>query len=508
MSKREFKQNAVQTAAVMVIMILASKLLGFVRELVIAGSFGTSYVVDAYVLAQSVPNALLGGLLASVGTAFTPVYSEITEKNNREEGARYTNKVINLAMAVAFVVFVLGALFAEQIAGLFTETFSAEGARLTVFFLRVTFAYAIFSCGASITDAFLQYNGRFYSPVIGGYLYNIGIIVVAVISALTSEYLLAFGMLAGYLLHLVFNLTIARRCGYHHRAEIGIDDSIRKTIRLAMPVFFSSCMGSINTFVDKSLASKLQEGSISALNYGYLLVLMITGLTTGIVMTILYPKLTQAANKKDDTAYQAMLDLSSAVLMIIAIPFVLGIIAFAEPVVQIVFERGAFDGASTVLTGSAFLFYGVGILFSVMTDLMGRICYTMQDTKTPIACAAVSIIVNIIMNIILVKPLAHGGLALATSFSSLANMVMLDIRIRKKYPHLRLFPYKGKILRIIISAVLAVGIAIVVYQLVQLVWMPRVVYLGLAVFVAAVVYVAMLALLKVEEVGLLKQLIK
>ena len=508
MGKRNLKQNAVQTAAVMMVMTLMSKLLGFTRELIIAGAFGTSYVVDAYVLAQSIPGALLGGLLASIGTAFIPVYSELVETRGREAGHRYTSNIINLTMTIALAGFVLGFFFAEQIAGLFTGAFSAEAARLTVFFLRVTFSYAIFSCGASITDAYLQYNGRFYSPVIGGYLYNIGIVVVAVISAIVSEYLLAFGMLAGYLLHMVFNLCVARRCGYRHQAALAYDTFARKTVQLAMPVFFSSCIHSINTFVDKSLAAGLQEGSISALNYGNLLVQLVTGLTTGIVITILYPKLTQAASQKDDTAYQSMLQLSASVLLIITIPFLLGVIAFSEPVVQVVFERGAFDGVSTALTESAFLFYGLGIPFLAISDLMARVCYTKQDTKTPIACAAVSVVVNISMNLLLVGTMGHSGLALATTLGTLTSMVMLIARVRKKHPQLRLFPNGGKILRIALSAVLAVTAAVAVYQRVQLIWMPRLVYLGLAVCAACGVYLVLLLLLKVEEVALLKRLIK
>lgn len=499
--------NAVRTAAVMMILTLLSKLLGFVRELVIAGAFGTSYVVDAYVLAQSIPSALLGGLLASIGTAFIPVYSELTETKGREKGDRYTSNAIHLSMAVALVIFVLGFVFARQIAGLFTGQFSEEGARLTIFFLRVTFSYAIFSCGASITDAYLQYSGRFYSPVVGGYLYNICIIAIAVISAAVSEYLLAFGALAGYLLRVVFNLCVARWCGYRHRAVLSYDVPARKTVQLAMPVFFSSCMYTINTFVDKSLAAGLQEGSIAALNYGNLLVQLITGLTTSIVITILYPKLTQAASQKDDIAYQTMLQLSTAVLLIITIPFVLGAIAFSEPVVQVVFERGAFDGASTALTESAFLFYALGIPFMTISDLMIRVCYTKQDTKTPIACAAVSIVVNISMNFLLVGTMEHQGLALATTLASLTNMGMLIGKVRKKHPHLCLFPNKGKIFRIAVSAVLAVAVSVMVYQLVQLVWMPRIVFLGLAVLSAVAVYLLTLTLLKVEEVSLLKKLI-
>lgn len=503
-----FEQNTARTAVILMVMTLVSKFLGFGRELVIAGAFGTSYVVDALVLAQSIPSILLGGILGSIGTAYIPVYSKLQELDGEEKSRRYTFNILNLSVLVALVIFGIGMCFSSQLVDIFTTHFSQEAAELTSFYLKVAFSYAIFSCGISILDAFLQYNGQFYFPVVGGYLYNVGIIIVALISARTNIYLLAFGTLVGYILHFTFDFIQARKIGLRYQATLAMDVSVKRTFELAMPVFFSSCMYSINTFVDKALASGLQEGSIAALNYGHLLVSLITGLTSSVVLTILYPKLTQAASRRDFEAYQFMMDRSASVLIIVALPFMLGIIAFSQEAVQVVFERGAFDGASTTLTASAFLFYGVGLLFLAMNDLMVRVCYTMQDTKTPILCAAVSIAVNIVMDLLLVQTMDHRGLALATSLAALTNMLALSICVHKRYPWLQIFPKGGKLLRIAVSATAAVGAAILVFQLLHAVWMPRICYLGIAVLAAAAVYLVLLVLLKIEEVGLLKHLFK
>lgn len=501
-------ENVAATAAVLMILTLGSKLLGFCRELVIAGAFGTSYIVDALVLAQSIPGILLGGLLSSIGVAYTPVYSRIRETEGEAAGSRYTCGILTFSQAAATAIFVLGALLAPQIAGLFTKGFSPEGQALTAFYLRLAFSYAVFSSGISILEAYLQYHGRFYAPVLSGYLYNFGIISVALLAAVTSHYLLAGGMLLGYVLRWLADLLCARRSGLRFRPCLPQGDAARRTVQLALPVFFSSSMYSINTFVDKSLAAGLSEGSVSALNYGYLLLSLISGLTGSVVLTILYPKLTQAASRGDEEGYQFMLCESASVLLLIGVPFTLGILAFSGEAVQVVYERGAFTGASTSLTASAFLCYGLGLTFLMLADLLIRVCYTRQDTKTPIYCSLVSISANIALDLLLVRGMGHRGLALATSLAALVNLLALTAAIRKKYPQLQLLPPAGKVARIVLCAAVAVGCAVGVFRLAQLVWMPRVCYLGLAVLAAAAVYLALLRAMKFEELVLLRQLRK
>lgn len=507
MKKRNFADNAVKTATLMMILTLVSKLIGFVRELVIAGSFGTSYVVDAYVMAQSIPGVLFGGVLAAIGTAYTPTYSRIRETRGAGRGDRFTSQILTLTAALAAVVFVFGAGFSEQLVTVFAKNFSPEAARLTSFYLKVTFSYAVFSCAVSTLTAYLQYNGRFLSPILGGYIYNAGIITVAVISAKTDARFLAFGMLLGYLLDLLFVYAAARGDGYRYRPGLSLNSDIRQTFRLAVPSFFGASLYSINTFVDKTLASGLSEGSVSALNYGTLLIGLITGLTTTIITTILYPRLAQAINQDDMETGHALVEKSTSAIMAVAIPFCLGGLAFSQEIVQIIYERGSFDAASTALTSGAFSFYILAIPFSGISDLYTRVYYSLRDMKTLIFCSAVGISVNVGMNLLLVGSLEHRGLALATSLAAVANMTALAVSLGRKRPELFAFPARGKLLRITLSAVLSVGTALLVYRLLQQIWLPRVVYLGLAVLSAVPVYLGLLALMKVEEVSLLKKLL-
>lgn len=510
--KPNTERTIVQTAALMAALTLVSKLLGFVREMVIAGVFGTSYIVDAYVMAQSIPDMLFGGIFASIGTAYMPAFSEITEKNGKKEGDLFTSQIINIAAVIAAFLSIMGILLSEQLTAFIAPKFSQETAELTSFYLRITFGYMIFTSASSIFDSYLRYNGSFLHPIIAGYMQNIGIIALAVISAFTSHYYFAFGILLGYTLRFIYQAVAVRRLGYYHRTDgsaFSLRGEVRQILVLAVPVFIGSYVSQINSYVDKSLASGLHEGSVAALNYGNILIAFITGLTTTIIATIIYPKITKAAVGGDWEFFNTAADKGINLIMIIAVPFSLGAMVFAGDVVQIVYERGAFDESATALTGTAFFFYSCGLVFRALNELIVQIYYSLKDMKTPIKCAAAGVLVNIILNLLLIGKMAHGGLALATSAAAFVNFIMLSAFIARKHGEVELLKSKSKILKIIVSAVIAVAAAYCVQRgLMTALFMPRIVYLGIAVIAACIVYILLLTAFKIDEVKMLRGIVK
>ncbi len=502
-------KTVAKTAALMTVLTLVSKCLGFVREMVIAVFFGTSYIVDAYVMAQSIPGMLFGGIFSSIGTAYMPAFSSIVEKNGRDAGNRFTNEILNLSMILAVIAFGIGALFAEQLVAVIAPKFAPETAALTTFYLRISFSYMIFSCGISIFSAYLQYKGNFLKPIISGYFQNLGIVIIAAVSAYTNYYYLAFGMLVGYALRYLFIFIAVKKEGYQYEPKIVLNEPVKQIMVLAVPVFIGSCISQLNNFVDKTLASGLQEGSISALNYGMMLVSLITGLTTSVIASIIYPKITKARSNDDWTFFNTAVERGMTVVMIIGIPFGLGAMVFAEDVVQIVYERGAFDEAATALTGTAFLYYASGLVFIALRELLTYVYYSVRDMKTPVICGAVGVAVNIILSLMLVGKMAHGGLALATSIATAVNVVMQYFLLIRKYREIKIFRSKQQLVKIIIASVIAVGTAFGVHRgLIAVVWMPRFVYLGIVVAVSCLVYLAMLAALKVDEIKILKAIVE
>ena len=504
-----FYRSSVHTFFFMVSLTLISKVLGCIREMVIANFYGTSYIVDAYVMANAIPNILLGGLFVAIATAYTPTYSTIREQNGEKESNRFTSQVINLLFVLSIIAILIGIVFSNEITAIFASGFSGETAILTAFFIRITFSYVLFSSIAGILDAYMQYKGFFLKPIISGYFQNIGVIIIVIISAYTSHYYLAFGLLIGSFFRLAYISINARKSGYHYHFNFSLGEPIRKIVYMAIPVFIGSYILQINSFVDKTLASGLQEGSVAALNYGMILITLITGLTVTLLVTLIYPKITKAFTLDNLDEFNNIVEKGTAIIAIITIPFSMGILVFSEEVVQIVYERGAFDPSATSLTSGAFFFYGLGLVFFAFNDLLAKVFYSMRNTKAPIVCSGISVIINIALNLLLIESMAHKGLALATSIAAMANSLLLYLWMNKKYPNVKVIGSGIKILKIILASLLAVLVAWFANDiLIKLVWMPRMVYLFIAVSCATGMYLIMLKLFNVEDIKMIRLLFK
>jgi Uncharacterized membrane protein, putative virulence factor len=193
---------------------------------------------------------------------------------------------------------------------------------------------------------------------------------------------------------------------------------------MAIPVFIGSYILQINSFVDKTLASRLPEGSVSALNYGMILITLITGLTVTVLVTMIYPKITKAYTLQDFDGFNYIIEKGTNIIAIITIPFSFGILVFSDEVVQIIYERGAFDPIATSLTSSAFFYYGIGLTFYALNELLSKVFYSMRNTRVPIVCSGISVIINIILNLMLISSMGHNGLAFATSIAAIVNSLM------------------------------------------------------------------------------------
>ncbi|WP_446787699.1 murein biosynthesis integral membrane protein MurJ [Macellibacteroides fermentans] len=491
----------------MVSLTLVSKFLGFLREMVMANYYGTSYIVDAYVMATAIPGIIFGGIFGAIATAYTPSFSSINEREGKSKSNMFTSQVINLLVIVSLIVILIGIVLSKQITNIFASGFNGETADLTSYFIRITFSYILFSSLTGILDAHMQYKGYYLKPIISGYFQNISIIAVIIVSAYTSHYYLAFGALIGGFLKLTYIIFNVRNTGFNYSFNFSLSEPIRKIFFMALPVFLGSYIIQINSFVDKALASSLPEGSVAALNYGMILITLITGLTVTLLVTFVYPRITKAYTLNNLNEFNLIVEKTTNLIAIITIPFSMGILAFSNEVVQIVYERGEFDSLATKLTASAFFFYGIGLVFFSFNDLLAKVFYSMRNTFAPIVCSGITVIINIILNLILVGPMAHRGLAFATAIASIFNSLFLYVWVRSKYPEVKIIGSFKKILKIFGASFISVSIAFYVNKVLSLtIWMPRFFYLSIAVIIAAVIYIFILKLLRVEEVKMLKTL--
>ena len=508
---------AAKTAAMMAVLTLGMKILGFLREVLMAGFFGTSYIVDSYVMASAIPGILFAGIFTSVSVSYMPIFSRIVEEKGMEEGNRFTGEAITLASFIALVSAVLGFIFAEEVVAVLAKGFTGETATLTAFYLRITFFYVIFTAATGLLESYLQYKGTFLKPVLAGYLQSGFVLLAIIVSAFYSHYFLAFGLLIGSILRLIVLAFVAKGKGFSYRPTWRVGKAAKEIMVLAVPVFIGSTVNQINSFVDKMLASGLSEGSVSALNYGYLLINMITAMTITIIVTIIYPRLTQSLVATDYPKFNHSIGTGMNIILIVSLPCSLGAMLYSKPAVQLIYERGAFDAASTELTASAFFYYAIGLTFIAINALLVKIYYAMEDMKTPVICGIFGAATNIILNLLLIGSMAHRGLALATSIAAVVNAALLYYWIRRKYPKVRIITDQAKMWRIALAAVAAIQVSWLAYKGVggvaafQTALSPTgftVLSLGVAVSAAAIAYLILLRFFRIDELSMLRDLIK
>lgn len=498
------KRTAVQTAVLMLMLNLGCKLLGFIREMAMAGYYGAGYVVDSFVMAQSIPNILLGGILVAISTAYMPLYSKEVESKGEEAGNRYTSKVILVLITLSLVTAIIGAVYAESIVNVMARGFDEQSKALTSYYLRITFAYTVFSSIVGVFASYLQYKGGFVLQILGDYLQNIAIIVMIVVSANTDNKWLAMGLFLGYAIRCFFLYFLSRRKGYRFNLQLsGLKSTLYDVLQLSIPVFLGTTMQEINTFVDRTLASRLKNGSISALNYANQINVIVISLSTTILTTIIYPKLVQISAKENKEAFASCIQKGMNLSMIIAIPVSFGSIIYSGEIIKLIYERGAFDTSATSITAMAYAFYSVGIVFVSVNNYMTKIYYSLQEMKQPMLCAGIGMGVNIVLNLILIQYMEQNGLALATSLAAMVNAILLLIIFRIRHRDIQLIESKKKIMLLVLSSVIAMAASYGIYVLLVSAGIQETVGLMCAIAMAVVVYMAALKVFGVDEVDYL-----
>ncbi len=484
-----------------------SKLLGFVREIAMANFFGAGQITDAYVTGQSIPNNLLTALISAAATSFLPIFTKKREQEGEKEANLFTSQLVNSLFIVISVVIVLGLIFSRSLVRFFAPGYDDQTAAITIFFLRFAFFTLFFTVINYIFGAFLHYKNIFLPQVVYGFLQNAILIVFVVLAAKIDYRMLILGPLVGGLAMSIPHITRSVKEGFVYTPSLRTGGAVKEVIALALPIFLGGYVTQINVMVDRILASNLESGSVSALNYATQIINAISALTISIFITLLYPRLNKAYVQED---YAHMSELSEGgirIISLLAMPFSLGMIFYARPVIGFVFERGAFDSNAALLTSDSLRFYAVGLAFVSVNTLITRIYYSMHDTKTAVKCSALSVGFNIVLNFLLVGPMKHSGLAFATSIAQIIHSGLLIFTFTRRYPRIKLISSWGKLLQLAVFALAAVGSSYILY-LFMAARFGSLVSLLSAVLFAVAAYMGLLLGFKVPELRLLKDLVR
>ncbi|KPI54602.1 integral membrane protein MviN [Clostridioides difficile] len=497
----------------LMIVTIISKILGMGRELVLSSIYGTGLYTESYLTAMNIPNIIFAAIGTAIVTTFIPMYQDINSKKGEKEALKFLNNVLNIIVGICIIVAILGVIFSKQLVSIFAIGFEGERFLLTVKFTRVLIVGIIFIGITSVMSAFLQIKENFIVVGFGSIPYNIVIIISIILSTVLGPYILPVGAVVAMIVQLFFYLFFVNKTNYKYLFYLDFkDESLIKLLALLSPVFIGVAVNQVNSLVDTTLASTLIKGSIPALTYADRLNGFVTGTFTASIVSVMYPMLSKLNAENNQKKFTSSVKSSVNMIIISMIPISVASIVFAKSVVRIIFERGAFDSRATQMTATALVFYAVGMTAFGLRDILGKVFYSLQDTKTPMVNGIISVGVNIVLDLVLIKPMAHGGLALATSSSSIACILLLFFNLKRKVGYFG----QDKIIRTtfksLVSSCVMSFIAYFIYKFIfgilGLGTLNELISLTIAVVIGFSVYTSLMILFKVEEVDMILNIAK
>ncbi|CAH2030810.1 murein biosynthesis integral membrane protein MurJ [Trichlorobacter ammonificans] len=433
------KSGILKAAGVLGSATMLSRILGMVRDMVVARLFGAGMATDAFFAAFQIPNLLrrffAEGALTS---AFVPTFSETLVQEGEERARELANLCFTLLTLVVAVVTLLGIVFSPLLVHLMFPGFTAVPGKfeLTVLLNRVMFPYLFFISLVALCMGILNTLRHFFTPAISTVFLNLSMIVCALALRPFYQYpitALAVGVLLGGLIQLVMQLPVLWKMGYPVRPRFDFrDPKLRRIALLLAPATLGVGVYYLNITVGNILASLLPQGSVSYLYYAQRLFEFPQGVFTVSVAQAVLPALSRQAAEGDLDAMKETLNYGVRLTLFITIPALVGLTVCAEPLMVLLFMGGQFDHNMAVQAARALIYYSLGLSCVALVRVVAPAFYALQDTRTPVLAAFVAFLLNLGFSLALMGPLQHGGLALASSLSALGNMGLLFWLLRRR----------------------------------------------------------------------------
>ncbi|HHW11816.1 MAG TPA: murein biosynthesis integral membrane protein MurJ [Firmicutes bacterium] len=501
-------------------MILFSRLLGFVREALTANLF-TRAETDPFFAAFIIPDfmyyLLVGGALSA---AFIPLFSEYLAKGEETEGWKMASTFLNVTIILLACFSLLGMVFARQLAPLQAYQMKEGKLELLVELTRMMFPAVFFTALAGLMGGVLNSYQRFFIPAFGPILYNVGIILGAwFLGPRFGIKGMAFGVVAGAITNFLTQAFAVKKISGYNPFYINLQHpGYKKMIRLMVPAILGLSATQLNIWVTTNMASALPEGSITYLRLAQRLVLLPLGIFASAVSTAFFPTLSQLTAVGKWTEFKENLILGIRVILFITIPSAFGFISMRTEIIRLLYERGEFTPLQSELTAYALFFYSLGLFAHGVIQILPRGFYALKDTVTPVKVSLVTVLLSIGLNFLFLKytPLQHGGLALSFSLMGVANMLLSFFLLRRKVGGLR----SGKLIKTGLQSILAgLGMSVVIRLFLPF-WNRFLAGMGLTVNlfrllqvmggigIGVIFYLALAAVLRMEEVKLIEKIIR
>ncbi len=415
------------------------RIFGFVRDAVMAWFFGTGFISDAFFVAFRIPN-LLKRLFSEgiLSLAFIPVFIQYLSVKGKEEAFDLARSAFMTFCLILSGMTLVGVLFAPIIVVMFAPGFVhiPEKFALTVSLTRMMLPFAVFIGLSAISMGILNTFGHFVAPSLSSLLINLSMIgAICFISPAMTEPVngLALGVIIGGVLQLVFQVPFLLKTGVFIRKKtVLFHQGLKKIWALTLPAAVGASVFQINMLLDTLIASFLTEGSISYLYYADRLVQFPLGIFGIAAAMALLPELSKNASLKNYTVLADTICFSLRMVLFVTVPAMAGLVILREPIISVLFGRGAFDAQSVQLTAGALLYYGLGLWAFTSVRIVVSTFYALQDARTPVRIGLFCILLKMIMSVVFMQVMDYKGLALGTSLASVFNLIFLIRALQMK----------------------------------------------------------------------------
>lgn len=508
--------SVLKAAWIIAVVTIVSKLIGFVRDIIIANYYGAAMVSDAYYYAYQIPSLsliLLGGVGGPFHSATVAIFSKLIP-NLQEKPSEHVNKLYSTFMTATIIFFLaLSAImfiFPRQIMGLIISGGSPDMINLAATHLKIMTPLLVIGGIVGIYYGILIIYRQFMLPNLSPIIMSLAIIGVVIAAPSDQKgYALAWATTIGAILQLIIQYPNIRKLGYKLKPNFAFTNNpeFKEICELLFPAVLSSTVGQIHIYVDMFFTSSISEGAWTAIGYANRVFQFPVGILVTAFLVPLFPIFAKLVADKDYNGIKNYFNKGVGVLFFGAIPIIIGILVVGMDAVRLVFERGLFDEKATFMVTEALWFLSVSIIPYVFRDSITRVYYSFNDSKTPFVVAFSSIVLKLVLNYVLISKMHFGigGITLSTSLVTLFNACVLGMFITKKMD----MDYKSlfiNLLKMVVAGVITGGICyLCAFEFDKFVHLAKVPFEIIKItFIAAVcmiIYIPLNLLFKMEYAG-------
>ncbi|MEG2859797.1 MAG: murein biosynthesis integral membrane protein MurJ [Clostridia bacterium] len=510
MSSKKANSAALKTTLAVTLVIFLSKAAGFIRDIISAGYFATGIERDAYASAYSLfylPVLLFSSCITST---IVPLYVNARHGRSVREANRFASNSINIFAIVSLLVSLLMMALAGPLVSVVYGGFSPDKQLLTAELTRIMLPSLAFVVVSIVMSSVLNATQHFLAAQLTGFPLTVGVIVATVFFSQYGIRAVSWGVFAAGIMQMLILLpALGKSMRYTFRLNIH-DKRFQKMMVLAVPAMISMAVNELNHMIDKSLASYLNSGDISAMDYAYRLITFATGVLAVPITTVMFSRVSICEAEGNRKGVLDILTQSAEVLTMILLPVTMVGCVLSEDIIKLAYMHGKFGMDSVQVTSGVFLFYLVGILGFGLRDVYNRAFHALQDTKTPMRVAYITVALNVVLDVLMSKVMGANGLALATSVSCAIGAVLLVERLHKKLGKIGMRATGRELIKIGFASLLCLACAMALNLLIPLALGKLWVFLRLLLITgtALIVYLAVLIALRARQLKFLGGLVR